>query len=106
MTKRTARAAARIESGFCSFCNRTRNLRHEEKRLGALVRTVVTCETCRRTISSTMGLASEPAVAEPVVAEPVAEPAAEAAPELAGEGPDEPAVGKAPAPRTRARRKV
>jgi hypothetical protein len=106
MSKRTARANARIESGFCSFCNRTRNLRHEEKRLGTLVRTVVTCETCRRTISSTMGLAPEPAVAKPAVAEAVPEPAAETAPEPADQGPEEPAARKAPGPRTRARRKV
>lgn len=104
MSKRTAQANARIESGFCTFCNRTRNLRHEEKRLGAIVRTVVTCETCRRTISSTMGLAEN--APETAVAEPAPEPAAEPAPEPAEQGPKVPAAGKAAAPRTRARRKV
>ncbi len=104
MSKRSAQANARIESGFCSFCNRTRNLRHEEKRLGAIVRTVVTCETCRRTISSTMGLAGN--APDPAVAEPAPERAPEPAPEPAEQGPKERPAAKAAAPRTRARRKV
>jgi hypothetical protein len=51
---------------MCSFCGRPRNLRREEHQLGTFVRTVVTCETCHRTLSSTMGVASteEPAAAE------------------------------------------
>jgi hypothetical protein len=51
---------------MCSFCGRPRNLRREEHQLGTLVRTIVTCETCHRTLSSTMGVASTetPAAAE------------------------------------------
>lgn len=71
------------EVGFCSFCGRPRNLRHEAHQLGTLVRTIITCETCHRTLSSTVGIASaEPAAPEPVAQEPdptpevVAEPAA------------------------------
>jgi hypothetical protein len=48
---------------MCSFCGRPRNLRREEHQLGTFVRTVVTCETCHRTLSSTMGVASAEAPA-------------------------------------------
>ena len=48
---------------MCSFCGRPRNLRREEHQLGTFVRTVVTCETCHRTLSSTMGVASTEAPA-------------------------------------------
>jgi len=67
------------EVAVCSFCGRPRTLRHEEHQLGTLVRTIITCETCHRTLSSTIGVASTPA-AEPetVAAEP--SPAPEAAP--------------------------
>jgi uncharacterized membrane protein len=62
------------EVGFCPFCGRTRNLRREERRLGALVRTILECESCHRTLSSTMGPMPEPqAEAE---APPQPEPAA------------------------------
>jgi len=59
------------EVAVCSFCGRPRTLRHEEHQLGTLVRTIITCETCHRTLSSTIGVASTPA-AEPetVAAEP------------------------------------
>jgi hypothetical protein len=53
-------------------------LRHEEHQLGTLVRTIVTCETCHRTLSSTIGVAgTTPAEPEPVasVPAPAAEPA-------------------------------
>ena len=69
------------EVGYCNFCNRSRNLRREEHHLGGLVRTIVSCETCHRTLSSSMGVAGaepEPARSEPVKAEPARpEPAAE-----------------------------
>jgi hypothetical protein len=59
------------EVGFCSFCGRPRNLRHEAHQLGTLVRTIVTCETCHRTLSSTIGVATaEPVAPEPVTPEP------------------------------------
>ena len=59
------------EVAVCSFCGRPRTLRHEEHQLGTLVRTIITCETCHRTLSSTIGVANTPA-AEPetVAAEP------------------------------------
>jgi hypothetical protein len=43
---------------MCSFCGRPRTLRNEQHQLGALVRTIVTCETCHRTLSSSMAVAS------------------------------------------------
>ncbi len=63
------------EVGYCPFCGRTRTLRTEERHLGALVRTTVECETCHRTLSSTIG-PPKPAEPEPA-AEPVTEPEAE-----------------------------
>jgi hypothetical protein len=62
------------EVGYCNFCQRPRNLRTEAHHLGTLVRTIVTCETCHRTLSSTMGVAAAPE-AEPVKAEQAKEPA-------------------------------
>jgi hypothetical protein len=58
MNKRPGHIKVTTEPGYCSFCDRTRNLRREEHQLGTFVRTVVTCETCHRTLSSTMGVAS------------------------------------------------
>ncbi len=82
MNKRPGHVDVTVETGYCSFCGRTRNLRREEHHLGALVRTIVTCETCHRTLSSSIGVAQ----AEPATAEEPAEmaaPAAEAAPAAA-----------------------
>jgi hypothetical protein len=75
MNKRPGHVTVTIEQGYCSFCDRTRNLRREEHLLGALVRTVVTCETCHRKLASTIGVAGaeQPATA-------VAAAAAQAAP--------------------------
>jgi hypothetical protein len=77
MNKRPGHVEVFVETGYCSFCDRVRNLRREEHHLGTLVRTVLTCETCHRTLSSTMGVAAEkeaPATeAEPAVAEVDAE---------------------------------
>jgi hypothetical protein len=57
--------------GFCTFCGRPRNLRSEAHQLGTFVRTIVTCETCHRTLSSTIGVASEePAASEEPVKAP------------------------------------
>ena len=54
------------EVAMCSFCGRPRTLRNEQHQLGALVRTIVTCETCHRTLSSSIAVASaEPAASEP-----------------------------------------
>src|SRR5258708_12307062 len=90
MNKRPGQMKVTTEVAFCSFCSRPRTLRREERQLGTLVRTIVTCETCHRTLSSTIGVASpEPATTEAVE---VNTPALEV--------PAEPA--KAPAPAKRA----
>ena len=73
MNKRPGHVTVATEVAYCSFCDRVRNLRREEHQLGTLVRTVVTCESCHRTLSSTMG------VADAEQHEPAAEPAAKAA---------------------------
>jgi len=71
MNKRPGHVKVTTEAGYCNFCGRPRNLRREEHQLGNFVRTVVTCETCHRTLSSTMGVAStEPA---PAVEAPASE---------------------------------
>jgi hypothetical protein len=57
MNKRPGHVEVTVEVNYCSFCDRVRNLRREEHHLGTLVRTVITCETCHRTLSSTMGVA-------------------------------------------------
>src|ERR1700686_5910129 len=59
MNKRPGHVNVTTELGYCSVCGRPRNLRREEHQLGTFVRTVVTCETCHRTLSSTMGVASD-----------------------------------------------
>ena len=58
MNKRPGHVEVSVETGYCSFCDRVRNLRREEHHLGTLVRTVLTCETCHRTLSSAMGVAA------------------------------------------------
>ena len=93
MNKRPGHVEVTTEVGYCSFCNRTRNLRREEHHLGTLVRTIVTCETCHRTLSSSIGVAQ----AEPAAAEKPAEVAA-----VAGKAPAEAAVKPKRAPAKRA----
>jgi hypothetical protein len=74
MNKRPGHVTVTTEVGYCNFCQRTRNLRREDHQLGQLVRTIVACETCHRTLSSTIGVATPP---EPVTEEaPVVEAAA------------------------------
>ena len=86
MNKRPGQVSVTTEVAFCNFCGRPRTLRREERQLGALVRTVITCETCHRTLSSTVGVATaEQAVAELVAAEPVAAAEQAAAPAAAPE---------------------
>ena len=63
------------EVGYCPFCARTRNLRREERHLGGLVRTTIDCESCHRTLSSTIG----PPAAKPKP-EPKPEPESPAEP--------------------------
>src|ERR1700692_3965750 len=79
MNKRPGHVVVTTEVAMCSFCGRPRTLRNEQHQLGTLVRTIVTCETCHRTLSSSMAVASpERAAAEPAAVEPGhdAEPAA------------------------------
>ena len=68
------------EVGYCNFCGRPRNLRREDHQLGTLVRSIVTCETCHRTLSSTVGVASAEAAAEEKPAPGASEDQAVAAP--------------------------
>ena len=84
MNKRPGHVNVTTEVAYCSFCDRVRTLRREEHQLGTLVRTIVTCETCHRTLSSTMGVAEAEAPKAASPAEPVAEPQAiDAAPKPA-----------------------
>jgi hypothetical protein len=105
MNKRPGHVTVTTEAGYCNFCGRPRNLRHEEHHLGNFVRTVVTCETCHRTLSSTMGVASTEAAAEveaAVPAEEKAAPASEAKPaKRTPARKTEPASGKPKATKTR-----
>jgi len=87
MNRRPGHVTVTVETGYCSFCGRPRNLRREEHQLGTLVRTIITCETCHRTLSSSIGIATaEPeletaeAVAAPTPAPDAVESEAPAAP--------------------------
>ncbi|HEV2685229.1 MAG TPA: hypothetical protein VGW79_01190 [Actinomycetota bacterium] len=79
MNRRPGHVDVTTEVGYCNFCQRPRNLRTEAHHLGTLVRTIVTCETCHRTLSSTMGVATasepEPAEVEGQAETPVVEAA-------------------------------
>jgi hypothetical protein len=74
VNKRPGQIKVTVESGFCSFCDRTRNLRREERQLGALVRVVTSCESCHRVLSSTIGVADADAAAESTSAPAAAKP--------------------------------
>lgn len=79
MNKRPGHVTVTVETGYCSFCGRPRNLRREEHQLGTLVRSIVTCETCHRTLTSSIGVAAVEAAAEEISGEapaPVPAPAA------------------------------
>src|SRR5438876_9402506 len=79
MNKRPGQVRVTIETGYCSFCGRPRNLRREEHQLGTLERSIVTCETCHRTLTSSIGVAAVQAAAEEISGEapaPVPAPAA------------------------------
>jgi hypothetical protein len=115
VNKRPGQIRVTVETGFCSFCDRTRNLRREERQLGALIRTVIACESCHRVLSSTIGVAgaeepstetaAAPSSATPVQVEPKAAPVKKAPapkPKTAAAKPRA-AVAKAKAPATRNR---
>jgi hypothetical protein len=76
MNRRPGQVDVITEVGYCPSCGRTRNLRREEHHLGTLVRAIVTCETCHRTLSSSIGVAS----ADPAQADAEAAPAQQEAP--------------------------
>lgn len=89
MSRNPGHVTVTNEVGYCTACGRPRNLRREERQVGEMVRAIVTCETCHRTLSNTMVMASslaataEPAAAvetedaaAPVAALTAAEPAA------------------------------
>ncbi len=80
------------EVAMCTFCGRPRTLRKEEHQLGALVRTLVTCETCHRTLSSSIGVAAAEAAEATDSAAPVEEPAAESSPVKEKAAPAKPAA--------------
>ncbi len=103
MNKRPGHVVVTTEVGFCSFCGRPRNLRKEAHQLGTLVRTLVTCETCHRTLSSTIGIATAE-TADTAAAQPVAEEA-EAAPTPKPTAKRKPATAKVAAPKSRAPKK-
>ena len=102
MNKRPGHVNVTTEVGFCSVCGRSRNLRREEHQLGTFVRTVVTCETCHRTLSSTMGVApvEEPAAKLDAAAVEAAVPAATKTPRASTAAPKPQAKAKATKART------
>jgi hypothetical protein len=75
VNKRPGQIRVTVETGYCSFCDRTRNLRREERQLGALIRTVVACESCHRVLSSTIGVAGADTTPTEAAAEVEARPA-------------------------------
>jgi hypothetical protein len=96
MNKRPGHVVVTTEVAMCTFCGRPRTLRSEQHQLGALVRTIVTCETCHRTLSSTIGVAPPEA---PAVEAPALEPVTPSKPEAkpAAAKPAAPAKAKAAA---------
>ena len=86
------------EVGYCPFCQRSRNLRREERRMGGLVRTTLECESCHRVLSSTIG-PPPPTPAPPAVdvvepAAPGAEPEPKPKPKAAPKKAAKPAAAK------------
>src|ERR1700730_17979135 len=112
MNKRPGHVVVTTEVAMCSFCGRPRTLRNEQHQLGALVRTIVTCETCHRTLSSSIAVASaEPAEPETVAleAEPALEREATAPPAQAGPksaAKRKPVAAKATASKSRTHKKT
>jgi hypothetical protein len=104
VNKRPGHVVVTTEVGFCSFCGRPRNLRREEHQLGTLVRTIVTCETCHRTVSSSIGVAGP----EPEPAAPAQEPETPPEPAAAAIAPAapkaKPATKPEPAPKAAPKR--
>jgi hypothetical protein len=110
MNRRPGQIKVTIETGYCSFCDRTRNLRREERHLGALVRTIVACESCHRTLSSTMGVAgvetpaadqADEVAVDEVAAEAAASPASEPKPKPAPKAPKRATATRSTSPATK-----
>jgi hypothetical protein len=96
MNKRPGHVVVTTEVAMCSFCGRPRTLRNEQHQLGALVRTIVTCETCHRTLSSSMAVANaEPGEPEAIAVEPEPAPEREAT-SLPAQGTAKPAAKRKP----------
>ncbi len=89
MNKRPGQLSVVTEVGYCPFCERPRNLRREERHLGALVRMTLTCETCHRTLESTMTVAGaeKPAAKKAAAKKPAAKKAPAQSAEPAADGP-------------------
>ena len=100
MTNPAVQVTVTTEVGYCPFCGRSRTLRREERHLGGLVRTKIDCETCHRTLSSTMGV-PQPKAEEAVTAVD-SEPATPAEPET--EAAPKPAPKRKPAAKTGAKK--
>ena len=101
MTNPAVQVTVTTEVGYCPFCRRSRTLRREERHLGGLVRTNIDCESCHRTLSSTMGV-PQPKAEESVAAEP--ETPAAAAPAEPEAAPKPAAKRKAPSARAAAKK--
>jgi hypothetical protein len=95
VNKRPGQIRVTTEVAFCPFCARTRTLRIEERQLGALIRTLVTCESCHRVLSSTVGVAG----AEAATPEEATDAAAEVEPKAAAAKPAATPKPKAGAPK-------
>ena len=91
MTNPAVQVTVTTEVGYCPFCRRSRTLRREERHLGGLVRTNIDCESCHRTLLSSVGVA-------PVEPEVVEAPAETEAPVLAEAQPTTTVPAKAKAP--------
>lgn len=100
MNKRPGHVEVTTEVNYCSFCDRVRNLRREEHHLGTLVRTVITCETCHRTLSSTMGVAAVEAPADEAANTEVAPEAGPQPPKRAAVAKSRPASARSKAPKS------
>jgi hypothetical protein len=99
MTNPAVQVTVSTEVGYCPFCRRSRTLRREQRHLGGLVRTNIDCESCHRTLSSTMGV-PQPKAEEAAEAEPVAPAGARAE----AEAPAKPAPKRKPAAKAAARK--
>jgi uncharacterized membrane protein len=80
MNQKPGQLSVVTEVSYCPFCERPRNLRREERHLGALVRMTLTCETCHRTLESTMTVAGADQPEPEKTPAPIAEPADKPAP--------------------------